>query len=266
MELPGVKKLVSVYPPNSLHGPMNRSLPGLDASGAPSGFGSTEWSLVLAAGREEDSSKALNSLCRKYWRPMYVHVRRAGIQPADAEDVTQGFFVFLIEKGWISQADPERGSFRAFLRTLLNNYVSNHQRTARAGKRMAPLVSVDTAEGEKALADVSARGKDPVSAFDALWAKTVLRVAWDRLEKEQAAADRTKQFNALRAFVTNPAVSGDYERIGLVLGMRPSQIAVTIHRLSRRYAELIRAEVAETLADRSELESELRHLLLLSSS
>jgi RNA polymerase sigma-70 factor (ECF subfamily) len=197
---------------------------------------------------------------------MYVHVRRSGIQPADAEDVTQGFFVFLIDKGWIGQADPDRGSFRAFLRTLLNNYISNHQRTARAGKRMAPLVSIDAAEGKKALADVSSQGKDPVSAFDALWAKTVLKTAWDRLEREQAAADRTRQFNALRAFVTHPAASGDYERLGQVLGMRPSRIAVTIHRLSRRYAELIRAEVAETLADRSELESELRHLLLLGSS
>jgi DNA-directed RNA polymerase specialized sigma24 family protein len=244
---------------------MNRPLSGLDTNGNSSGFGSTEWSLILAAGREEDGSKALNKLCRKYWRPMYVHIRRTGIQPADAEDVTQGFFVYLIEKGWISHADPDRGSFRAFLRTLLNHYVSNQQRTARAGKRMAPLISIDTIEGEKALAEVSSQGRDSVAAFDAVWAKTVLKSAWDRLEREQASADKTQLFEALRPFITQAAASGDYERLGLVLAMRPSQIAVTIHRLSRRYADLIRSEVAETLVDRSELESELRHLLLLSS-
>jgi len=229
------------------------------------GLGSTEWSLVLAAGKDEDGSKALNNLCRKYWRPMYVHIRRSGVSVPDAEDVTQGFFVYLIEKGWISHADPNRGSFRAFMRTLLNNYLSNHQRSARVGKRMALQISINTEEGEKAMSDAAVRDSDPVSAFDRTWARTVLHSAWERLGKEQATAGKGNAFDSLRPFVTRPASAGDYARLGPLLGLQKGQVAVFIHRLSRRYADLIRSEVAETLADRSEIEMELRHLLKVAS-
>jgi DNA-directed RNA polymerase specialized sigma24 family protein len=227
--------------------------------------GSTEWSLVLAAGKGDSASNALNNLCRKYWRPMYVHIRRMGIPSADAEDVTQRFFVYLIEKDWISQADPNRGSFRAFLRTLLNNYLANHHRAERAVKRASVQISIDTEEGERALADSTARTNDTVLAFDQTWARTVLQTAWERLAKEQAAAGKTNLIDALRPFVTQPASPGDYDRLGPLLGLPRSQIAVFIHRLSRRYADLIRAEVAETLADRSEIEPELRHLVQIAA-
>jgi RNA polymerase sigma-70 factor (ECF subfamily) len=233
--------------------------------GNSSGIGSTEWSLVLAAGKDDSASDALNSLCRRYWRPMYVHIRRMGIPSADAEDVTQRFFVYLIEKDWISHADPNRGSFRAFLRTLLNNYLANHQRAGRAAKRASVQVSIDTEEGERALAESAARASDPVLAFDQTWARTVLQTAWERLAGEQAAAGKVHLFDALRPFVTQPASSGDYDRLGPQLGLHRGQIAVFIHRLSRRYADLIRAEVAETLADRSEIESELRHLVQITA-
>jgi DNA-directed RNA polymerase specialized sigma24 family protein len=228
-------------------------------------LGSTEWSLVLAAGREGDGSEALNNLCAKYWRPMYVHIRRSGISSADAEDVTQGFFVFLLEKGWISEADPNRGSFRAFLRTILNHYLANLQRVRRADKRTAVQISIDTEEGEREVA-AAAGGRDAAAAYESSWARSVLQAAWIRLASEQEGAGKTVQFESLRPFVTQPASPGEYERLGVLLGVRRGQVALMIHRLSRRYADLIRSEVAETLADRSELESELRHLLLLTSS
>ena len=215
---------------------MSGTSPGAGDEGSSSGFGSTEWSLVLAAGRNEDASQALNQLCTKYWKPMYVHIRRSGILPADAEDVTQGFFVYLIERGWIGQADPNRGRFRAFMRTLLNNYLANHQRMARADKRSAVRISIDTDEGERALAQVTARGADAVSAFESSWAKAVLQSAWARLGSEQAAAGRTRIFESLRPYVTQPASPGDYERLGVLLSLRRGQVAVMVHRLSRRYA------------------------------
>jgi RNA polymerase sigma-70 factor (ECF subfamily) len=245
--------------------PVNRAAPTPDPNEVSRGFGSTEWSLVLAAGKDDSASDALNSLCRKYWRPMYVHIRRMGVPSADAEDVTQRFFVYLIEKDWISQADPNRGSFRAFLRTLLNNYLANHQRAERAVKRIRIQVSIDTEEGERALAESAARAADPVLAFDQTWARTVLQAAWDRLAREQAAAGKERVFETLRPFVTQPASTGDYDRLGPLLGLQRSQMAVFIHRLSRRYADLIRAEVAETLADRAEIESELRHLVQITA-
>ena len=244
---------------------MNRAPSIPDPDKGASGFGSTEWSLVLAAGKGDSASEALNHLCQKYWRPMYVHIRRMGIPSADAEDVTQRFFVYLIEKDWISQANPNRGSFRAFLRTLLNNYLANHQRVERAVKRSLVQISIDTAEGERALSESAARAADPVLAFDLTWARTVLQAAWDRLGREQAAAGKAPLYDALRPFVTQPASPGDYDRLSPLLGLQRGQIAVVIHRLSRRYADLIRAEVADTLADRSEIESELRHLLQITA-
>jgi RNA polymerase sigma factor (sigma-70 family) len=244
---------------------VNPAPPRPDPNEVSPGVGSTEWSLVLAAGRDDTASDALNRLCRKYWRPMYVHIRRMGVPSADAEDVTQRFFVYLIEKDWISQADPNRGSFRAFLRTLLNNFLANHHRSERAVKRTRLQVSIDTEEGERALAESSARAADPVLAFDQTWARTVLQAAWDRLAREQAAAGRGRQFETLRPFVTQPASSGDYDRLVPLLGLQRGQLAVFIHRLSRRYADLIRSEVAETLADRSEIESELRHLVQITA-
>ncbi len=220
---------------------------------------------MLAAGSGDTASEALDHLCRKYWRPMYVHIRRMGIPPSDAEDVTQRFFVYLIEKEWISQADPKRGSFRAFLRALLNNYLANHLRAERAVKRTAVQVSIDTVEGERALAESTARACDPLLAFDRVWARTVLQAAWERLSREQSAAGKAALFEMLRPFLTQPAAPGDYDRLSPSLGLPRGQIAVLIHRLSRRYADLIRSEVAETLADRSEIESELRHLLQVTS-
>jgi hypothetical protein len=196
---------------------------------------------------------------------MYVHIRRMGIPSADAEDVTQRFFVYLIEKDWISQADPNRGSFRAFLRALLNNFLANHQRAERAVKRTSVQVSIDTEEGERALADSAAQANDPVLGFDKTWARTVLQAAWERLGREQAAAGKARLFDSLRPFVTQPASPDDYDRLGPQLGLQRGQVAVFIHRLSRRYADLIRAEVAETLADRSQVESELRHLLQITA-
>jgi RNA polymerase sigma-70 factor (ECF subfamily) len=196
---------------------------------------------------------------------MYVHIRRMGIPSADAEDVTQQFFVYLIEKEWISHADPHRGSFRAFLRTLLNHYLANHKRAERAVKRTSVLVSIDTEEGERALADSATHANNAVLAFDLTWARTVLQTAWERLAREQADAGKRDIFESLRPFVTQPASSGDYDRLGPLLGLQRGQIAVFIHRLSRRYADLIRAEVAETLDDRSEIESELRHLVQITS-
>jgi hypothetical protein len=104
-----------------------------------------------------------------------------------------------------------------------------------------------------------------VLAFDQTWARTVLQAAWDRLAREQAAAGKERVFETLRPFVTQPASTGDYDRLGPLLGLQRSQMAVFIHRLSRRYADLIRAEVAETLADRAEIESELRHLVQITA-
>ncbi|MGH7995472.1 MAG: RNA polymerase sigma factor [Opitutaceae bacterium] len=238
------------------------------ASATSDGFASTVWSLVLAAGKADgDGARALERLCRKHWRPIYVFIRRSGLSPADAEDLTQEFFVYLFEKGWIRRADPSRGSFRAFLLTLLRNYLANERRVRQADKRLglAAAVSFDAADGERELAALPSSGSDPAIAYEVAWARGLLEAAWSRLSAEQEVAGKTAAFEALRPYITESPAAGEYERLSVALGCRRGQVALLIHRLSRRFAELIRAEVAETLADRSELEVELRHLFELSS-
>jgi RNA polymerase sigma-70 factor (ECF subfamily) len=231
------------------------------------GFASTTWSLILAAGQQDDGGRALEQLCRKHWRPIYVFARRSGLSPSDSEDATQEFFMELLERDWLKKADPSRGSFRAFLLALLRNFLANRRRVSLAERRGggATILSLDGAEGERELAALAVKIVDPSQAYEASWASGVLHTAWDRLAQEQKDAGKTSVFESLRTFVTQTPGIGDYQRLSEQLGMRRGQIALLIHRLNRRFTELIRAEVAETLADRSELEAELRFLLEVSS-
>jgi DNA-directed RNA polymerase specialized sigma24 family protein len=231
------------------------------------GFGSTTWSLVLEAGKSEDGGPALERLCRKHWRPIYVFVRRSGLSPVDSEDATQEFFIELLEREWLKLAHPGLGSFRAFLLALLRNFLSNRRRVSRAERRGggAAIISLDGAEGERALSVLVGKTVDPSQAYEVAWANGVLQSAWDRLYLEQKEAGKSSLFESLCNYVTQAPATGDYQRLSEQLGMRRGQIALLIHRLNRRFRELIRSEVAETLVDRSELDSELRFLLKVSS-
>lgn len=231
------------------------------------GFGSTAWSLVLAA-QNQSNEPALDRLCQKYWKPIYAFARRSGLAPADAEDAVQDFFAYLLQRSWIQQADPERGSFRAFLLTLFRNFIANHRRRERALKRGGAerALSFDTAEGEAELAACVSALPDPAATYDRIWAQCVLHTALTRLGEEQSGPEKKRAFELLRPFVAQRPEAGDYERLARELGQPRNRIAVLIHRLSRRYAELIRIEVADTLADRKQVESELRGLLQALSS
>ncbi len=238
------------------------------ANSTSDGFASTNWSLVLAAGgSQDDGGRALERLCSKHWRPIYVFIRQSGLSPPDAEDATQEFFVELLEREWLKKADPSRGSFRAFLLTLLRNFLANRRRVSLAQRRGGgtTIFSLDAADGERELAAFAVKIVDPSQAYEASWANGVLHTAWDRLALEQKEAGKTAVFESIRAYITEAPALGDYQRLSEKLGVRRGQIALLIHRLNRRFTELIRAEVADTLADRSELDSELRFLLEVSS-
>ena len=232
------------------------------ADATSDGFSSTTWSLVLAAGSDSDGGIALERLCRKHWRPIYVFARRSGLSPADAEDATQEFFIEFLGRGWLKQVDPTRGRFWAFLLTLLKNFLSNRRRVSQAQRRGggAVFLSLDEAEGERELSVLAEKNYDPAAAFEAAWWNDLIGSAWERLAREQREAGKGEVFEALRVFVTQSPVPGDYQRIAAQLSMRQGQVALLVHRLNRRFAELVRSEVAETLADRSDLEAELRFL------
>jgi hypothetical protein len=230
------------------------------------GFGSTRWSLILSAKRNDDGGSALNRLCRSYWKPVYVFARLDGLAPEDAEDATQEFFAFLLERSWLQQADPARGSFRGFVKALLRNFLSNRRRNASAQKRGAkfdllPFRAVEKRE----LEDIAASDLDPAAAYERVWALSVSQAALTRLAGEQERLGQTARFTALRPFLTHPPATADYDRLARELGQSRNRIAVSLHRLSRRYSELIRAEVIDTLVDRANVETELRSLIDLLS-
>lgn len=227
------------------------------------GFGSTAWSIVLAAAQDSGSGAALDRLCRRYWKPVYAFARRSGLQRSDAEDATQDFFAYLLAGEWLKQAHPDRGSFRAYLLTLMRNFLSNRRRHDYAQKRggTRPPLSLDTDESERELASLASAEADPARAYERTWAGCVLQAALERLATEQSLGGGGARFEALRPYLTQSPATGDYERLSQSLGLPRNQIAVIIHRHSRRFAELIRSEVADTLADRSGLEPELRRLI-----
>ncbi len=231
--------------------------------GPTDGFASTAWSIVLAAAQDPDGGAALDRLCRCYWRPAYTFARGSGLPRCDAEDATQDFFRHLLAGEWLKQADPNRGSFRAFLLTLMRNFLSNRRRHDHAQKRggAVPPLSLDTDACERELSSLTAADADPALAYERAWAGCVLQAALDRLAEEQALVGKNERFDALRLYLTQSPEAGDYERLSRTLGLSRNQIAVLIHRHSRRFAELIRTEVADTLVDRTDLDLELRRLL-----
>jgi RNA polymerase sigma factor (sigma-70 family) len=226
------------------------------------GFGSTNWSVVLSARRNDDQGAALNRLCRAYWRPVYVFIRRQGLVEHDAEDATQEFFAHILERSWLNRVGEERGSFRGFLYALLRNFLANRRRQAHAQKRGGPPAIPAAFAGDKAdLESIIAREPDPAAAFDQVWAMSVRRAALERLAEEQSGPAQTARFQALRPFLVQPPSSSDYDQLARGLGQSRNQIAVALHRLSRRYSELIRTEVSRTLEDPTRIETELRGLI-----
>lgn len=230
------------------------------ASRVPDGFASTSWSLVLAAATEGGAE--LDRLCRAYWRPVYLYIRSSGFSASDAEDATQDFFADMLKREWLKDASHERGSFRAFLMTYLRNFQANRWRREHAQKRgaEAETISLDSADCEKVLAGLADTAGSATEIYERSWAGCLLQAALTRLEQEQPAAARMR-FQKFRPFLTLSPVPGDYARLASELELPKGQVALLIHRLSRRFQDLIRHEVAQTMIDRSDVEAELRYLL-----
>lgn len=226
-------------------------------------FASTDWSLVLEAGADGERKRhALERLCRTYWQPVYSFIRRLGHDREQAKDLTQALFAHLLENDFFATADPERGRFRAYLRQTCRLFLGNEwqRRTAaKRGGRTAVVVPWDElpAAGE----EPAAEGADPATDYDRQWALALLRSAMRRLEAEYAGAGESALLAALRPYLTTRPGSGDYDRLAAQLGVPRGLVPVRVHRLGKRYQELIRAEVAATVATRSEVDAELRHCL-----
>jgi RNA polymerase sigma-70 factor (ECF subfamily) len=231
-------------------------------SGGP--FTTTQWSLVLAAAdsANPESRRALEILCGRYWYPIYAHARFLGHEPDEAQDLTQGFFAYILEKHVLKVADPQRGRFRAFLKGTFSHFLANERRTARAQKRGGGKSHLsfefDTAESRYLLepADEST----PELNFERTWARTMLERSLDRLAAEMEAQGASERFRRLEPFLTGRPEGSSYREIGAELDMGEGAVKGAVHRMRQRFGRLLREEVAQTVSDSGQLDDELRHL------
>ncbi len=218
---------------------------------------------MLQAGREAGpaSQEALARLCEVYWYPVYAFVRRSGFDADAAQDLTQEFFTRVIEKDYLSSVTPSRGRFRSFLLSAVKHFLSNQRDRARAAKRgggQSPLpLESATAEGRYRLEPADPTSPDIV--FERKWATTVLERAFGHLEAEQMEAGKGDAFALLKG-----ALTGDrdisYADIATRLGTTEGAVKVSVHRLRRRFGEILRQEIAETVETPGEIDDELRYL------
>jgi RNA polymerase sigma factor (sigma-70 family) len=237
--------------------------PGNDAPRAPV-FVTTHWSLVLTAGRNDTprAQNALAKLCQSYWYPLYAYVRRRGHPAADAQDLTQEFFARLLEKNWVVTADRQKGKFRTFLLSAMNHFLADEWDKARAQKRGGGRVPVplqfDTAEtryGHEPADPVT-----PEQSFERRWALTLLDEVLNRLRTEYEQDGRAELFAALNPCLVGDRTSQPYAELAVKLGVSEGTIKSAVHRLRQRYRELLRDEIAQTVAGPDEVDEELRHL------
>ncbi len=227
-------------------------------------FTTTHWSVVLAAGKESSppANAALEQLCRTYWPPLYAYVRRRGYTAHDAQDLTQGFFAVLLEKNYVGLASRDKGRFRSFLLAALNHFLGDEADRTNAAKRGGgtPHISLDEQVGEDLVSFEPASDLTPEKEFQKNWVITLLRQGLERLHEESRASGKDTIFEALKPFLEGEASSGEYAGVAVQLGMTANGVAVAVHRLRLRYRELVRAEIAQTVATPEDLEDEIRHL------
>jgi RNA polymerase sigma factor (sigma-70 family) len=234
------------------------------SSEAPRIFPRTRWSLVLAATQKNssESAAALESLCRAYWYPLYAYVRRCGQSPHDAQDLTQEFFCRLLEKRWLDSADREKGKLRTYLIVTLKNFMNKEWRRASAQRRGGGLfqVPLDTEFAESRYATAHSATLALDEAFDRQWALTLLELTVNRLRAEFAATHQPGDFDVLKGCLMAARGSIDYAVVAARLGMNEGAARVVAHRLRKRFREIYREEISQTLVDEADVEGELRHL------
>ena len=225
-------------------------------------FPNTRWSVVLAARQPSpESAAALEILCQAYWRPLYAYVRRCGKSPHDAQDLTQAFFCRLLEKNWLDSADREKGKLRTFLIVALKRFMVNEWDKAAARRRGGGQAHAqfDTAFAESRLA-ADRQTLAPDEAFDRQWALTLIDLSVNRLRAEFAASGKASDYAAMKNCLMAVRGTLDYAAVAARLGVNAGAARVAVHRLRKRFREVYREEIAQTLADGADLEAEMGHL------
>jgi len=233
-------------------------------------FATTRWSLILTSTDLEDDDQkarqALSELCRLYWRPIFSFVCRRGHSTQDAQDLTQDFFVMILEGKWLERADPNRGRFRSLLLKSLGNFLNDAAIKRQARKRGGEVQFVAwdewMAEAPSQLT-VSRQALESWPAehlFDLRWAATVVEQALRRLREECESQGRLRAFEVLRACLGAEREDVSYPELAQTLGVTDTTVKRLVHRLRQRYRSLLRDEITDTVADPAEVDDEIRHL------
>jgi len=231
---------------------------------ADAGFVTTRWTHVLAAGRKSSpqADVALEELCRIYWYPLYAYVRRHGRSKEDAEDLTQAFFERFLQKNYLEGLSAERGRFRAFLLASLKHFLANEWDRAGRQKRGAHAahLSLDWRDADTRYQLDLRDDLSPDKLYDRAWAVALLERVVGRLRDECAADGKAELFTQLKPLLMADKTTISYPQASAALGITEEAARVAVHRLRRRYRELLREEVAQTLAEPAQVEEEMRAL------
>lgn len=241
------------------------SLTGTDpASVGPAAFATTHWSVVLEAGSDSPAAHdALEDLCRTYWRPIYTFVRREGAKPEEAKDITQGFFALILERKDFNSVRQEKGRLRSFLLASVKHFMANERRDAAAlkrggGRALLPLEEIE-------FHDTTVVNRDEVLSpdlvYDRRWALTVLDRVFARLGEESSQSLNPPLLQRLNSLLSDEPGRPSQAEIAREFGMTENAVKQAFHRLRQRYRQLLREEVAHTVATPAEIEDELRYLI-----
>lgn len=228
-------------------------------------FTTTRWSLIIST-QEQKSHAALAELCRIYWRPIFSFITRRGYSTQDAQDLTQDFFLMILERNWLDHADPNRGRFRSLLLKSLQNFLVNAAERKHARKRGGDVEFVswdDWMSDVPSQISISAQALDflpPERVFDLGWAATVVEQALRRLREECEHNGKLRLYHALSRHLTSERDETSYSELSATLGIPESAVKRQLHNLRQRYRYLLREEVARTVENPAEVEDEIRYL------
>jgi RNA polymerase sigma-70 factor (ECF subfamily) len=232
-------------------------------SPAPAHFVTTHWSAVVRAGQVDPAAAetALCELCQTYWYPLYAFIRRQGREPHDAEDLTQAFFARLLEKNYVAAARQEKGKFRSFLLAAVKGFLANEWDRQHAGKRggFQTHITMDHAMAETRFNSNLAHALQPDVLFERQWAVVLLERVMSHLEQEYLSTGRARLFERLRSCLARES-DQSYAQIAVELNLTEAAVKAAVHRMRARYREILRSEIAKTVASPDEVDEELRHL------
>ena len=224
-------------------------------------FRTTRWSVILAAGQEDDTGRhgAMEELCRSYWYPVYAFIRRWGYSPEDAQDLTQGFFAHLLESDTVAAARKEKGRFRSFLLGALKNYLGYEARKQSTLKRGGgtKIVPIDDEEGEDRYLQDLAHDAAPDKLYLRSWADALLASTLDQLRGDYERAGKRQLFDQLSPHLSGTDQDSSYRELSDNLGMSVGAVTMSVYRMRKRYGELLREQIAHTVNSPEEIDDEI---------